>query len=133
MNISPARTITFVKPLVPSSPGLQYALEEIEEAPGFCTLTGPELRFHLMDARLVAGYAPLDDLPKDRTVRNPAVTLVIVSPARTAEGNNATPTVNLVAPIIIDAFGTAEQVILLHDYDYPLRHPFDTPYSRDLN
>lgn len=116
-------TLTFVAPPPGLAPHVEFALDEVEGAPGLHALRAAGdagIRLFVVDASVyVPDYAPafseehLSDV--GATSRQDADVLVVTT--LDADG----PVVNLLAPVLVNpATGAASQVIL-DGSDFPLR------------
>lgn len=115
-------TLRLVRPLPGLGPGTAYRLEPLDPAGTLFSLRsddGATRVFVVAPHAYVPGYAPrpaADALPGRPT--DPVV-LVVLHPAAVRGG---TPTVNLLAPVVVDpADGAAVQVVL--DEDLPVHAP----------
>ncbi len=103
--------LTFTPPLSGLDPLTEYELSPLDGAPGLFALRSlerPEIRLFVLDPALyVPDFRPdIPGAPADAQV------LVVVTPGRGGS------TVNLLAPLVIDAEnGTARQTILADDVE----------------
>ncbi|GAA3673028.1 hypothetical protein GCM10023081_09230 [Arthrobacter ginkgonis] len=118
--------VDFTEPLAGLGRHTAYDLDEVEGAPGLHALRAaadPELRLFALSADLVPGYAPKLSGPQLSTVSaedaGDLQLLVVVNP--TGDG----PTVNLMAPLVLNPrTGQGTQPVLATG-DWPLRHRLD--------
>ncbi|GER21631.1 hypothetical protein NCCP1664_01280 [Zafaria cholistanensis] len=115
--------IDFSEPLAGLGRHTAYDLDEVDGAPGLHTLRAaadPGLRLFALSADLVPGYAPQLSGPQLSAVSAPDTEglqlLVVVNPSQGG------PTVNLLAPLVLNPrTGQGSQPVLASG-DWPLRH-----------
>ncbi|WP_460772427.1 flagellar assembly protein FliW [Microbacterium sp. GXF7504] len=117
--------LTFVQSPPGLAPHTDFALNPVEGTEGLFSLRAVEdagLRLYLLDpATVMDGYAPVltDEQAADLQLPSPddAMVLVVVHPA--AEG----PSLNLMAPVVVNRTNGLAAQVILEDQDYPLRAP----------
>jgi flagellar assembly factor FliW len=115
--------LTFVAPPPGLAPLVDFSLDKIDGADGLYAMhaaSDAELRLFLLDAQVhLPGYAPMltDEqcAAVDVTTPQDAIVLVVANPAE--EGT----TVNLLAPIVVNASTGASAQFILEGQDYSLR------------
>ena len=115
--------LTFVAPPPGLAPLVDFSLDKIDGADGLYAMHASrdaELRLFLLDAQVhLPDYAPMltDEqcAAVDVTTPEDAIVLVVANPAE--EGT----TVNLLAPIVVNASTGASAQFILEGQDYSLR------------
>ncbi|MGN8050277.1 flagellar assembly protein FliW [Curtobacterium sp. 22159] len=112
--------LTFAVPPFGLSPASRFTLTAVEDAAGLFTLVGDDARLFLLDAAVhLPDYAPelTDEQAAALELTDPAdaVLLVVANPG------DAGTTVNLLAPIVVNARTAAGAQVILEDQDLPLR------------
>lgn len=117
--------LTFVSPLYGLEPLTEFTLDQLEGTQGLYTLkaaNAPDRRMFVLDPGVyVPGYQPelTDDQAGELGLSSPAEAKVFVI----ANPRDGAPTVNLLAPIVVNcATGRCAQFIL-EGQDWPLQEP----------
>jgi flagellar assembly factor FliW len=114
--------LTFLAPPPGLSPYVDWTLDDVTGVEGLYSLRSTddaELRLFLLDAALhLPDYAPslTDQQCLDLEVTRPDQALVLV----VANPGGGTTTMNLMAPIIVNAETGAAAQVILEDQDWPL-------------
>lgn len=114
--------LTFLAPPPGLSPYIDWTLDEVAGVEGLYSLRSTddaEVRLFLLDAALhLPDYAPslTDQQCLDLEVTRPDQALVLV----VANPGGGTTTMNLMAPIIVNAETGAAAQVILEDQDWPL-------------
>jgi len=112
--------LTFAVPPFGLSPAASFSLTPVSGAEGLFTLVGADERLFVLDAAVhLPSYAPelTDEQAAGLSLTSPdeAMLLVVANPG--ASGT----TVNLLAPIVVNARTSAGAQLILEDQDLPLR------------
>lgn len=116
-------TLTFVTPPPGLSPHVEFALDDVEGAPGLHALraaSDASIRLFVVEAAMyVPDYAPAftDDHFSDVGASSESDASVLVVTTLDAEG----PVVNLFAPVLVNAKTGAASQVILDGSDWPLR------------
>lgn len=113
-------TLTFAVPPFGLSPADSFTLTPVSGAEGLFTLVGEDERLFVLDAAVhLPSYAPelTDEQAAGLALTDPAdaMLLVVANPGPTVT------TVNLLAPIVVNARTSAGAQLILEDQDLPLR------------
>jgi flagellar assembly factor FliW len=112
--------LTFAVPPFGLSPAAVFTLTPVDGAEGLFTLVGDDARLFVLDAAVhLPSYAPelTDEQAAGLALTDPAdaMLLVVANPGATGT------TVNLLAPIVVNARTSAGAQLILEDQDLPLR------------
>lgn len=116
-------TLTFVTPPPGLSPHVEFALDEIEGAPGLHTLRAAadaNVRLFVVEAaKYVPDYAPTftPEHLSDVGAASGSDASVLVVTTLDSDG----PVVNLLAPVLVNAATGAASQVILDGTDFPLR------------
>ena len=116
-------TLTFASPPLGLAPHNRFVMTEIDGADGLYSLhsaDNPQIRLFVLDAAVfLPDYTPvISDSDSDRLdVHAPADALVLVVTNPADDGT----TMNLLAPIVVNAATGASAQIILDGQDWPLR------------
>lgn len=116
-------TLTFVTPPPGLAPHVEFALDEIEGAPGLHTLRAAAdatVRLFVVDAsKYVPDYAPTftPEHLSDVGAASGSDASVLVVTTLDSDG----PVVNLLAPVLVNAATGAASQVILDGSDFPLR------------
>jgi flagellar assembly factor FliW len=116
-------TLTFVTPPPGLSPHVEFALDDVEGAPGLHALraaSDASIRLFVVEAAMyVPDYAPAftDDHFSDVGASSESDASVLVVTTLDDDG----PVVNLFAPVLVNAKTGAASQVILDGSDWPLR------------
>ena len=121
-------TLSFVSPPPGLAPLTDFVLHEIEGAAGLYSLQAsaqPTTRLFVLDAAIfLPNYTPAisteQSIALSLTTPDDALVLVVVNPG------DSTTTVNLMAPIVVNARTGACAQLILDDQDWPLHAELGT-------
>jgi flagellar assembly factor FliW len=112
--------LTFAVPPFGLSPAPVFTLTPVAGAEGLFTLVGEDERLFVLDAAVhLPSYAPelTDEQASALALTDPADAMLLVVANPGASGT----TVNLLAPIVVNARTAAGAQLILEDQDLPLR------------
>lgn len=112
--------LTFAVPPFGLSPEPVFTLTPVDGAEGLFTLVGGSSRLFVLDAAVhLPSYAPelTDEQAAGLELTDPADAMLLVVANPGASGT----TVNLLAPIVVNARTAAGAQLILEDQDLPLR------------
>jgi len=112
--------LTFAVPPFGLSPAAVFTLTPVDGAEGLFTLVGEDERLFVLDAAVhLPSYAPelTDEQATALALTDPADAMLLVVANPGASGT----TVNLLAPIVVNARTAAGAQLILEDQDLPLR------------
>ena len=112
--------LTFAVPPFGLSPAAVFTLTPVDGAEGLFTLVGGSSRLFVLDAAVhLPSYAPelTDEQAAGLALTDPADAMLLVVANPGASGT----TVNLLAPIVVNARTAAGAQLILEDQDLPLR------------
>ena len=112
--------LTFAVPPFGLSPAPVFTLTPVAGAEGLFTLVGEDERLFVLDAAVhLPSYAPVltDEQATALALTDPADAMLLVVANPGASGT----TVNLLAPIVVNARTAAGAQLILEDQDLPLR------------
>jgi flagellar assembly factor FliW len=112
--------LTFAVPPFGLSPAPVFTLTPVDGADGLFTLVGDDARLYVLDASVhLPSYAPelTDEQAAGLALTDPADAMLLVVANPGASGT----TVNLLAPIVVNARTAAGAQLILEDQDLPLR------------
>ncbi|TDN42876.1 flagellar assembly factor FliW [Curtobacterium flaccumfaciens] len=112
--------LTFAVPPFGLSPAPVFTLTPVDGAEGLFTLVGGSSRLFVLDAAVhLPSYAPelTDEQAAGLALTDPADAMLLVVANPGASGT----TVNLLAPIVVNARTAAGAQLILEDQDLPLR------------
>ncbi|OII13872.1 flagellar assembly protein FliW [Curtobacterium sp. MCBA15_008] len=112
--------LTFAVPPFGLSPAPVFTLTPVAGAEGLFTLVGEDERLFVLDAAVhLPSYAPelTDEQATALALTDPADAMLLVVANPGASGT----TVNLLAPIVVNARTAAGAQLILEDQDLPLR------------
>lgn len=112
--------LTFAVPPFGLSPAAVFTLTPVDGAEGLFTLVGDSSRLFVLDAAVhLPSYAPelTDEQAAGLALTDPADAMLLVVANPGASGT----TVNLLAPIVVNARTAAGAQLILEDQDLPLR------------
>ncbi|WP_104195798.1 flagellar assembly protein FliW [Cryobacterium sp. M15] len=115
-------TLSFVSPPPGLAPLTDFVLDEIDGAAGLYSLQAsaqPTTRLFVLDAAIfLPSYTPAisseQSMALSLTTPDDALVLVVINPGE------STTTVNLMAPIVVNAHTGACAQVILDDQDWPL-------------
>ncbi|WP_439691444.1 flagellar assembly protein FliW [Curtobacterium sp. SP.BCo] len=112
--------LTFAVPPFGLSPAPVFTLTPVDGAEGLFTLVGDDARLFVLDAAVhLPSYAPelTDEQAVGLELTDPADAMLLV----VANPGESGTTVNLLAPIVVNARTSAGAQLILEDQDQPLR------------
>ncbi|WIB79135.1 flagellar assembly protein FliW [Curtobacterium sp. MCPF17_002] len=112
--------LTFAVPPFGLSPAPVFTLTPVDGADGLFTLVGDDARLYVLDASVhLPSYAPelTDEQAAGLALTDPADAMLLVVANPGASGT----TVNLLAPIVVNARTAVGAQLILEDQDLPLR------------
>lgn len=116
-------SLTFAVPPFGLSPAPVFTLTPVDGAEGLFTLVGGSSRLFVLDAAVhLPSYAPelTDEQAAGLELTDPADAMLLVVANPGASGGAPT-TVNLLAPIVVNARTAVGAQLILEDQDLPLR------------
>ena len=113
-------SLTFAVPPFGLAPAAAFELSPVDGAEGLFTLVGDDARLFLLDAAVhLPSYAPelTDEQAAGLGLTDPANAMLLVVANPGASGT----TVNLLAPIVVNARTAVGAQVILEEQDLPLR------------
>lgn len=116
-------SLTFAVPPFGLAPAAAFELSPVEGAEGLFTLVGDDARLFLLDAAVhLPSYAPeLSDVQAASIGLDSAADAMLLVVANAGSGSDPGMTVNLLAPVVVNARTGVGAQFILDGQDLPLR------------